>query len=314
MPVSRNKTKLKLLVIVCFAILGGVLVLFMPDGALEQRVAAQTGQLPPGLTSLTNIPAPEPANLGDFVRDRNAAIALGKALFWDMQAGSDGIVSCASCHFHAGADSRAVNQLNPGTRGGDQTFQVGPPNYTLTAADFPFHRLADPNNRYSTIIFDANDVASSQGVFRALFVSVTPGSAMENLAIVADPTFNVNNINVRRVEARNTPTVVNAVFNFRNFWDGRAQEDFNGVNPFGQRDPNAKVWDTTDPSNPLHAVVLHKSSLASQAVGPPSGVNPNGNVGDDGGNFEMSAELPHLSRYRAEDAVYDTAGEATRCA
>ena len=29
---------------------------------------------------------------------RNTAVALGKALFWDMQVGSDGVQACASCH------------------------------------------------------------------------------------------------------------------------------------------------------------------------------------------------------------------------
>jgi len=37
-------------------------------------------------------------DLGKYVRDRDAAIVLGKALFWDMQAGSDG-QACASCPF-----------------------------------------------------------------------------------------------------------------------------------------------------------------------------------------------------------------------
>ena len=41
--------------------------------------------------------------LSTYVRDRRAAIALGKALFWDMQVGSDGIQACGSCHFRAGA-------------------------------------------------------------------------------------------------------------------------------------------------------------------------------------------------------------------
>lgn len=50
---------------------------------------------------------PEPSKLGDFIRDKQAAIAIGKALFWDMQVGSDNMTSCASCHFHAGADNRA---------------------------------------------------------------------------------------------------------------------------------------------------------------------------------------------------------------
>lgn len=103
--------KIKFLIILGFMISLGLMLSFA--NSLRQTVAAQSGQLPPGLTSLTNVPTPEPDNLSDFVRDRNAAIALGKALFWDMQVGSDGIQSCASCHFHAGADSRAVNQLNP---------------------------------------------------------------------------------------------------------------------------------------------------------------------------------------------------------
>jgi cytochrome c peroxidase len=268
--------KIKILITIGFMLSLGLMLSFADSP--HQTVAAQSGQLPSGLTSLTNIPTPEPDNLSDFVRDRNAAIALGKALFWDMQVGSGGIQSCASCHFHAGADSRAVNQLNPGQRGGDNTFQTGPPNYTLTAADYPFHRLSDPNNRSSNVLFDSNDITSSQGVFNTNFVDITPGVAEDQVTHVADPVFNVNNINVRRVEARNTPTVVNAVFNFRNFWDGRAQEDFNGVNIWGARDADARVMQATDAANPsLVQVSLNKSSLASQAVGPPTN------------DFEMSA-------------------------
>ena len=71
---------------------------------------------PPRPPSLKTVPVPEPTNHADFVSDRQAAIRLGKALFWDMQVGSDGVEACASCHFHAGADSRSRNQLNPGAR------------------------------------------------------------------------------------------------------------------------------------------------------------------------------------------------------
>src|SRR4051812_2055228 len=56
-------------------------------------------------TSLKTVTVPEPPNLGDFVQDRAAAIRLGKALFWDVQASSDSMTACASCHFHAGADN-----------------------------------------------------------------------------------------------------------------------------------------------------------------------------------------------------------------
>lgn len=232
------------------------------------------------LASLKSIPVPEPANLGEFVKDRAAAIRLGKALFWDMQVGSDGIQSCASCHFHAGTDTRAKNQLSPGllrvnadgSPNPDQTFNTSAgPNDTLRPRDFPFHKLADPNNRSSAVLADSNDVAGSQGVPLTKFNSVVPGSAEDNVTVQPDEVFNVNGINVRQVTERNTPSTVNAVFNFRNFWDGRAQNEFNGVNPFGSRDPNARVIKASTPTAELQAVKisLRNSSLASQAVGPP---------------------------------------------
>src|SRR6266513_4521050 len=62
---------------------------------------------------LRAVPVPGPSNLNDFVRDPAMARALGKALFWDMQVGSDGVQACASCHFRAGADPRAKDQVSP---------------------------------------------------------------------------------------------------------------------------------------------------------------------------------------------------------
>lgn len=228
--------------------------------------------------SLKSVSVPEPDNLGDFVKDKTAAIKLGKTLFWDMQVGSDGKTSCASCHFHAGADNRSKNQIAPGllrvnadgTENPDSVFNVGGlPNYQLKPEDFPFHKLSDPNDP-TTIVSDSNDVSSSQGIFNTKFVDVTPGNAEDQVTNEPDPVFNVGGINVRRVEPRNTPTVINAAFNFRNFWDGRAQNIFNGVNPFGLKDPNAAVVKAATPNNlEFVKVSLKNSSLASQAVGPP---------------------------------------------
>src|SRR6476469_784991 len=81
--------------------------------------------------SLKRVPVPRPTNLGKYVKDETALVALGKALFWDMQAGSDGRQACASCHFHAGADHRAQNQLS----GAVGAFS---PNHLLTLDEFPF--------------------------------------------------------------------------------------------------------------------------------------------------------------------------------
>jgi cytochrome c peroxidase len=195
------------------------------------------------------------------VKDPAMARALGKALFWDMQVGSDGMQSCASCHFRAGADPRSKNQVSPGLKhvpSPDLTFSAVPgPNFQLEASDFPLTRLAIPGTRGSLDpATDSNDAVSSQGIHH-------PGNE-------DDPQgFLVGSANTRRVEPRNTPTTINAVFNHRQFWDGRAENIFNGVNHLGQRDRNAKLFRADDPNKPSEVrVELVNSSLASQAVAP----------------------------------------------
>jgi cytochrome c peroxidase len=283
------------------AILGGCVVVgvlvVMTTGALAQTqaavvepVAVRAAAKAAGLDSLATVPIPEPDNLQDFLNPgilgRSAAILLGKALFWDMQVGSDG-QACGSCHFHAGADNRARNQLSPGLRnvnpsGVFNATRTGPggPDFTLIPDDFPFHVLADPgqnNFNLRVVRFDTDDVASSQGVFPANFVGVTPGVPRDLGTPFVDSIFNLSTPNatstgdnVRRVEPRNTPTFINAVFNHSNFWDGRAHNLFNGVSPLGPLDP-ARIWVAAlDGSLSQRQVRMSDSSLASQAVGPPT--------------------------------------------
>lgn len=246
------------------------------------------------IAPLNTVPVPEPTNLLNFVKDKQAAIRLGKALFWDMQVGSDGITACASCHFHAGADNRIRNQINPGLLGGDQAFQAGltpGPDTTLTLPDFPFLNPVDPNNRGTggidpndpAVQRNVNDVVSSQGVTLHSFDAVIPGQGMDAGTVVPDTVFTRSGGNTRRVEPRNAPSVINAVFNFTQFWDGRASHYFNGVNPSGNMDVNATVWinqpaGLTQPAgllplsltaNPTaNPYLLNNASLASQATGP----------------------------------------------
>ena len=219
--------------------------------------------------SLKTVPVPMPSNLTDFVKDKAAAIALGKSLFWDMQVGGDGRQACASCHFQAGADVRSNNQLNPGA---NHSFDVGGPNHQLAAAEFPFHQLSNPSDPRSTVTRDKDDVTGSQGVHNALFNDILPGVGRDNITPQPDPNgFSVSNLNVRRVTGRNTPSVVNAVFNVRNFWDGRANNIFNGRNPFGNADANARVLMMNDLGEVVQTrVAIDNASLASQAVGPPN--------------------------------------------
>ena len=111
---------------------------------------------------------------------------------------------------------------------------------------------------------------SSQGVFKTHFVDVVPGNAVDRCIQEPDPIWNVGGTKVRRVEPRNTPTMINAIFNFRNFWDGRAAFFFNGVNPVGPRDPLARVFQVQPDTSVLPvAVLIDNASLASQATGPP---------------------------------------------
>jgi len=156
----------------------------------------------------TNPDKVSPSNENDYVRNRNVAIALGKAMFWDMQVGSDGVQSCGTCHFNGtGTDTRTKNQMNPNHLGGDLTFQLMQPNERdLVANDFPLHKLANSDIAgdpacttpivanvtnvtpaldhpvsgdvtvcaASNIVSDVNDVASSMGVHFGLFKDVAP--------------------------------------------------------------------------------------------------------------------------------------------
>jgi cytochrome c peroxidase len=228
------------------------------------RALAQEEEPPPAVPGpLSAVPVPLPSNLADFVQDMNAAKVLGKALFWDMQVGGDGHTACATCHFHAGADARTRNTIGVRT----DTFRGA--NKDLTAADFPFHRFEDPNDRGSAVVFDTTEVVGAQGVVFTRFLGIRRNPVDRGVTI-PDPVFNVGGVNTRRVTGRNTPTVINAVFNDRNFWDGRANRIFNGVNPFGETDPNAMVWKFTNRQLTRTRVLLTQASLASQAVGPPN--------------------------------------------
>lgn len=278
-----------------------------PTGTLPNYVANSADADPEELL---------PSNENDYYRGndrtqkkaaRLAAAALGKALFWDMQVGSDGIQSCGSCHFHAGVDNRSKNQLNPNHLGGDFKLQIGDtgpvgdraPNYQLKVTDFPFHKLANVqesgecashgdgivNNNCGNVQRHSNDVASSMGVLFSPFTDIpTPGPAAFG---PASPVGTVRPLQpdlrtmgpaaadpipafqgFRRVEPRNTPTLFGATLNFDNFWDGRARHDFNGGSVFGPADPQAHVMVNDGGTIVPTRQIIRFASLASLATGP----------------------------------------------
>src|SRR4029077_18000302 len=98
----------------------------------------------------------------------------------------------------------------------------------------------------------------------------TGASVPDDVFYYPDPSAAGKRINTRKVTGRNTPSAVNAVFNFRNFWDGRAQNVCNGNNPFGARDKSTHllVADVAgEKLGPAHVGMIN-SALCSQSLGP----------------------------------------------
>lgn len=237
---------------------------------------------------LADIPVPEPPNLDDFVKHRELAILLGKAFFWEMQTGSDGVQACGSCHFHAGVDVRTRNSLGLPRSGDDPPNDpIRGVNVALTVDDFPLTKVKDEERNFPEAPEDferiTSEIFGSQGVVQNKFAGL---HGVVDPAVADDPPIHPvhhlrigdNRRNIRKVEPRQAAQVINAVFNDRNFWDGRANRFFNGVNPFGELDPDARVWryDEGKKETKRVKILLDNSSLASQAVGPPLS------------NFEMS--------------------------
>ncbi len=95
--------------------------LAMAQVNVEQVVSLKEVPVPAPMAAVIVGPIPGPGTdlnfqplTADIVKDQAALIRLGKALFWDMQMGSDAVQACATCHYNAGADNRPKNQVSPG--------------------------------------------------------------------------------------------------------------------------------------------------------------------------------------------------------
>jgi cytochrome c peroxidase len=263
-----------------------------------------------------------PADIDVYIKDRAAAIKLGKALFWEQQAGSEG-TACASCHYQAGADGRDRNQV---AMGPDGKFDNGHAvNFQLKLdTHFPFTKFRDSQNNASPKIRSSNDIVGSQGVFKTDFLGLSIGAlgvgsvgSFDAGAVRPDATFNRLNINTRQVTGRNAPSVINAVFNHRNFWDGRAHNEFNGVNPFGDSDVNARVYETDPVTGEAVStqVRILDASLASQSVGP---LNNSVEMAHAGRNFAQVGKKLRglkplaLQKVAADDSVLGPDADPTK--
>ena len=245
-------------------------------------------------------------DVSDYIADEAAAVALGKALFWDQQMASDGFVACASCHYHFGVDIRTKNTVAPGGFASAQSPDFTDdsfygPNESLASSMFPFHKKVDPlkktidfpngenlpgenvdpNDHEANILSNNDDVVGSAGIsrkdFRSLievFGKVLPEELgiNEPEATASEETklFTKNGLVHRASTGRNAPTTYGAAYHTRLFWDGRGENQFNGVNPDGDTDPNARVWRANaDGTSPLQVrISIANAALASQATGP----------------------------------------------
>ena len=128
--------------------------------------------------------------------DRRWQVVLGKALFWDMQLGSDGVQACATCHFTAGADTHPqLDNLNPGTWAATapavfRNRHLDTPNRRIptrtpirTSRTAIFRRIALRNRRSRRAavqpvqhLSDTNDIVGSMGIrFASSPTSRQPG-------------------------------------------------------------------------------------------------------------------------------------------
>ena len=203
---------------------------------MDVRIAVADGDLAP----LSSVGVPP--RTGGTIVNNAAAIKLGKALFWDTQVGGDGRIACATCHFHNGADNRTFNTLHPGP---DGIFASG----GVTAA----------GQNFSPVNIVNDDRVGSQGIVGSIYLGYDHVNNA-NPVDICTPDQTAPFFHNRRVTGRNTPPMINAVFNRQNFWDGRANDKFNGNDPFGNTANQLGHIGPTETN----------SSLASQAVGPPN--------------------------------------------
>jgi cytochrome c peroxidase len=246
-------------------------------------------------------------DLAEFVTDVDEAVALGKALFWDMQLGSDfgrkssdGQVlgtACASCHYRFGADARDRNSFAIAYQSWDKFSDGRPsiqqPENESPGPSEPFAQRSLPYQADGEKPLQRRDfyqwglgllqheIVGSQGIQKRLFNGLGQ-DGIELYAPIGKPDwgylafnmFGSGNDVTRQVTRRNSPTIINSVFNDRQFHDGRAESTFNGFSIFGDFDKRLILKKAMlDPDGKLLSyhpvsVSLVNASLASQAVGP----------------------------------------------
>jgi hypothetical protein len=182
-------------------------------------------------------------DLAEFIADPDAAVALGKSLFWEMQAGSDfgrksgdGKIygtACASCHYRFGADARSRNTEaiayqawekflaprpsvpDPGT----DTRNTKPP---FTQRKQEFEPVGDKDISADKFRFGAPDasgnpeklngllsheIVGSQGIERRLFQGLDSATGKEKFSVIRKPDWGAAAFNMFAVDDKPTRQV-----------------------------------------------------------------------------------------------------------
>lgn len=259
---------------------------------------------------------PLPPNLNEFIKDKKAAIQLGKAFFWDMQVGADGVTACASCHFHAGADGRSKNSLSPNLisvanksegpvvgymnaqKVKDTMLRTRKLNEQMQREDFPLIKqieslVSGEGDTLRPGPRNSNNIVGSMGTMFTHFDGIEPGFAVDKGTPLKSDLWTIGgDKRVRQVGHRNAPSVINAIFNFSNFADGHSNPFFNGQHQFGiQHDPIILVNDGEHVV--LHQIQLAHGSLAGQTTQPATEPNEMAYGDADEPNFR---NLPDIGR------------------
>ncbi len=180
-------------------------------------------------------------------------------MFWDVRFSSDQKVACATCHYAAGSDHRTRSTVTMPVNFG---FHFPWPALNSAKTGYAPYRLAGQDltsgsdelieglsrgifDPASLIGFKTREVIGSQGVPHRRFVRNDGGQEVSEKIV-----YTGNNANsqeefrffarvaelegeFRQVTQRNAGTVINSVFNSRNFHDSRASFVFNGRTSWG---------------------------------------------------------------------------------
>jgi cytochrome c peroxidase len=215
---------------------------------LEQRkrAAEELAEKSVGDSRLRHSESFDYSNLTDFVRDPRALRVLGKALFWDQRVGSDDRTACATCHYHAGIDTRTKHtdsalvpdqvRVNHQWTQADHTPDSG----TGQSEDFGLI-LAKSGNDDQTLVI------GSQGIRLRMFAGLAMNaegipvekSRMPTVEELKSLHYLESQLPYRSVSRRNAATVINSTLLSRLFHDGRASDEFNGHDGNGASSPLA---------------------------------------------------------------------------